>query len=82
VRSEIAAQLLLVTSEVALRRYYMPPATVARILRAADPVITVADGRGRHRPARSPPKKRTALLGRLRQRDFRSDDVGRCDSGN
>jgi hypothetical protein len=44
-RSEIAAQLLLATSEVALRRYYMPPAMVARILRAADPVITAADGR-------------------------------------
>jgi len=44
-RSEIAAQLLLATSEVALRRYYMPPAMVARILRAADPVVTAADGR-------------------------------------
>src|SRR5262249_32348311 len=44
-RSEIAAQLLLATSEVALRRYYMPPAKVARILRAADPVVTAADGR-------------------------------------
>jgi hypothetical protein len=29
---------LLATSEVALRRYYIPPAMVARILRAADPV--------------------------------------------
>ena len=37
---------------------------------------------GCHRPARSPQKKRTALLGRLRQRDFRSDDAGGCDSGN
>jgi hypothetical protein len=42
---EIAAQLLLATSEVALRRYYIPPAMVARILRAADPVVTAADGR-------------------------------------
>ena len=42
---DIAAQLLLATSEVALRRYYIPPAMVARILRAADPVVTAADGR-------------------------------------
>ena len=44
-KPEIAAQLLLATSEVALRRYYVPPAMVARILRAADPVVTAADGR-------------------------------------
>ncbi len=42
---EIAAQLLLATSEVALRRYYFPANMVARILRAADPVVTAADGR-------------------------------------
>jgi len=42
---DIAAQLLLATSEVALRRYYIPPAMLARILRAADPVVTAADGR-------------------------------------
>jgi hypothetical protein len=45
VKPEIAAQLLLATSEVAFRRYYVPPAMVARILRAADPVVTAADGR-------------------------------------
>jgi SWIM zinc finger len=44
-KPEIAAQLLLATSEVALRRYFIPPAMVARILRAADPVVTVAGGR-------------------------------------
>jgi SWIM zinc finger len=42
---ELAAALLLATSEVALRRYYVPPAMVARILRRADPVVTAADGR-------------------------------------
>jgi hypothetical protein len=42
---ELAAQLLLATSEVALRRYYIPPTMIARILRAADPVVTAADGR-------------------------------------
>jgi hypothetical protein len=30
---------------VALRRYYVPPAMGARILRAADPVLTAAGGR-------------------------------------
>jgi hypothetical protein len=44
-KPEIAAQLLLATSEVALRRYYVPPAMIARILRAADPVVTAAGGR-------------------------------------
>jgi SWIM zinc finger len=43
-KAEIAAQLLLATSEVALRRYFIPPAMVARILRAADPVVTAAGG--------------------------------------
>jgi hypothetical protein len=42
---ELAAALLLATSEVALRRYYVPSAMVARILRAADPVVTAAGGR-------------------------------------
>ena len=40
---ELAAALLLAVSEVALRRFYTPPAMVARILRAADPVVS-ADG--------------------------------------
>jgi hypothetical protein len=44
-KPDIAAQLLLATSEVALRRYFVPPAMVARILRAADPVVTAAGGR-------------------------------------
>jgi hypothetical protein len=44
-KAEIGAALLLATSEVALRRYYVPPAMLARILREADPVITAADGR-------------------------------------
>jgi hypothetical protein len=44
-RAELGAALLLATSEVALRRYYVPPAMVARILRKADPVVTAADGR-------------------------------------
>ncbi len=44
-RPELAAGLLLATSDVALRRYYVPPAMVARIVRAADPVVTAADGR-------------------------------------
>lgn len=42
---EIAAKLLLATSNVALRRFYVPAAMLARILRAADPVVTAADGR-------------------------------------
>jgi hypothetical protein len=42
---EIAAQLLLATSEVALRRFFVPRSMLARILRAADPVVTAADGR-------------------------------------
>jgi len=44
-RPETAAQLLLATSEIALRRFYVPPGMLARILRAADPVATAADGR-------------------------------------
>ena len=44
-RSEVAAGVLLAASDVALRRYYIPPTMVARILRAADPVVTAADGR-------------------------------------
>lgn len=44
-KPEIAAGLLLATSEVALRRYYVPPNMLARILRVADPVVTAADGR-------------------------------------
>jgi hypothetical protein len=44
-KAEVGAALLLATSEVALRRYYVPPAMLARILREADPVITAADGR-------------------------------------
>jgi hypothetical protein len=43
-RPETAAQLLLATSEVALRRFYVPAGMLARILRAADPVVTAADG--------------------------------------
>src|SRR6266568_1637785 len=43
-RPELAAGLLLAVSEVALRRYYVPPNMLARILRAADPVVTSADG--------------------------------------
>ena len=42
-KPELAAQLLLATSEVALNRYYYPPGMVAAILRAADPVVT-SDG--------------------------------------
>ncbi len=42
---QLAANLLLATSDVALDRYYFPPGMVAAILRAADPVITAADGR-------------------------------------
>jgi hypothetical protein len=42
---EIAAQLMLATSEVALKRYYIPPAMVARMIRNADPVVTAAGGR-------------------------------------
>ncbi|MDH3742262.1 MAG: hypothetical protein OER56_11760, partial [Hyphomicrobiales bacterium] len=42
---QIAAGLLLATSEVALRRYYYPPGMVAAMIRAADPVVTAADGR-------------------------------------
>ena len=37
---------------------------------------------GRPQTGAFAPKKRTALLGRLRQRDFRSDDAGGCDSSN
>jgi hypothetical protein len=44
-KPEIAAGLLLATSEVALRRYHVPPSMLARILRAADPAVTAADGR-------------------------------------
>jgi hypothetical protein len=44
-RPELAASLLLATSEVALRRFYVPPGMLARILRAADPVVTAAGGR-------------------------------------
>jgi hypothetical protein len=44
-KPEVGAALLLATSDVALRRYYVPPAMLARILREADPVITAADGR-------------------------------------
>jgi hypothetical protein len=44
-RPEIAVQLLLAVSEVALRRFYIPPGMLARVLRAADPVVTAADGR-------------------------------------
>src|SRR5262249_59603159 len=44
-RPEVAAQLLLATAEVALRRFYLPPGMLARILRAADPLVTAADGR-------------------------------------
>lgn len=43
--AEIAASLLLATSDVALRRFYFPPGMVAKILREADPVVTVAAGR-------------------------------------
>jgi hypothetical protein len=43
-KPEVGAQLLLATSEVALRRFYIPPGMLARILRAADPVVTAADG--------------------------------------
>jgi hypothetical protein len=43
-KPEIAAALLLATSEVALRRYYIPPNMLAS-MRSADPVVTVADGR-------------------------------------
>jgi hypothetical protein len=42
-KPEIAVGLLLATSEVALRRYYVPPSMLARILRAADPVVTAAN---------------------------------------
>ena len=41
---DLAAALLLAVSEVALRRYYIPPNMLARILRAADPVVTAAGG--------------------------------------
>src|SRR5580765_3012854 len=41
---DLAAGLLLAVSEVALRRYYIPPNMLARILRAADPVVTAAGG--------------------------------------
>src|ERR1044071_9676061 len=41
---ELAAALLLAVSEVALRRYYIPPNMLVRILRAADPVVTAAGG--------------------------------------
>jgi hypothetical protein len=42
---QLAAGLLLATSEVALQRYYCPPGMVAAMIRAADPVVTAADGR-------------------------------------
>lgn len=42
---QLAAGLLLATSEIALHRYYYPPGMVAAIIRAADPVVTAADGR-------------------------------------
>lgn len=42
---ELSASLLLATSEVAMRRFYVPPNMLARILRAADPVVTAIDGR-------------------------------------
>ena len=41
---QLAAGLLLATSEVALQRYYYPPGMVAAMIRAADPVVTAADG--------------------------------------
>jgi hypothetical protein len=44
-RPEAAALLLLATSEVALRRFYIPPGMLARILRAADPVVTASSDR-------------------------------------
>jgi hypothetical protein len=43
-RPELAVGLLLAVSEVALWRYYIPPNMLARILRAADPVVTAAGG--------------------------------------
>lgn len=42
---QLAAGLLLATSEVALQRYYYPPGMVAAMIRAADPVVTAADSR-------------------------------------
>ncbi|NNE22430.1 MAG: SWIM zinc finger family protein [Rhizobiales bacterium] len=44
-RPDVAAGLLLATSEVALQRYYYPPGMVAAMIRAADPVVTAADTR-------------------------------------
>jgi hypothetical protein len=40
--AELSAALLLATSEIALKRFYFPPGMVARILRSADPVVTVS----------------------------------------
>ena len=42
---EVAAALLLAVSDIALQRYYYPPGMVAAMIRAADPVVTVAEGR-------------------------------------
>ncbi len=39
------ASLMLAVSRVAMSRFYFPPAMVARLIREADPVVTVADKR-------------------------------------
>jgi len=44
-RPELAAKLLFAMSEVALKRYYVPPNMLAAILRAADPVVTAGNRR-------------------------------------
>ncbi|MGD9544320.1 MAG: hypothetical protein AB7F41_04835 [Methylocystis sp.] len=44
-RADLAAALLLATSEVALQRYFTPKGEVVRRLRGADPVVSAGGGR-------------------------------------
>ena len=45
--ADVFAQALLLVAQVARTRFYTPPGMVAAILRAADPVVTVTEGRVR-----------------------------------
>ena len=42
VQPDLVGALMLAVSRVALSRYYLPPAMVSRLIRMADPVVTVA----------------------------------------